>query len=428
MWCSRMTSRRIEFLPLRAIQAAKRNVKDHNIGAIHESVKRFGFADAVVIDERTGSLVAGHGRVETLLAMEQRGEPPPNGIEVRDGVWLAPVQRGWASRNDAEAEAFLIAANRTPELGGWNQSVLDEVLCDLSKQGEEALAGTGFSADYVDKILREMKAATLEADPEPLPRTSTVQRGDLFILGEHRLLCGDSTNPDDVRRLMGGERAVLMNTDPPYGVSYDPSALREGGKPSAIANDDLRDRELQQFLERAFAAARAEALTPNAAWYLWHAHLTQGFFAAAAAAANVVLHRQIIWVKPQLILGRGQYHWRHEPCFFGWVDGHQPPDYGEGDGERTQTTVWEIAGVAPGERRELNHSTPKPTRLFEIPIVKHTRRGEICYEPFAGSGPQILAAQSTGRRCFAIEIDPLHVQSILDRWVRATGVQPVKSP
>src|SRR5205814_7564558 len=143
--------------------------------------------------------------------------------------------------------------------------------------------------------------------------------------------------------------------------------------------DGLSDAKLQAFLESAFRTATATALKPDAAWYLWHAHLTQGFFAAAAAAAaaaaNVVLHRQIIWVKPVLLLGRGQYHWKHEPCFMGWVKGNQPPDYGMGAGERTQTTTWEIGSVSHAERKEFDHSTPTPVQLFACPMVKHLRRG-----------------------------------------------------
>lgn len=126
-------------------------------------------------------------------------------------------------------------------------------------------------------------------------------------------------------------------------------------------------------------------------------------------------------MKPVLLLTRGQYHWKHEPCFFGWVDGHQPPDYGRGDGERDQTTVWEVDGVSASEREELGHSTPKPVALFETPIVKHLKVGEVCYEPFAGSGPQFIAAEKLQRRCFGMELEPRYVQAIIERWEKLTG-------
>ncbi len=247
----------------------------------------------------------------------------------------------------------------------------------------------------------------------------------------HRIICGDSTKAEDVERVMQGERAGLMNTDPPYGISYANEDLHPDAGPirTRVANDTFTDTELQAFLEKVFAAAVTHALTPNAAWYLWHAMLTQGYFAAAAAAAaaaaNVVLHRQIIWVKPVLVFGRGQYHWKHELCFMGWVKGSQPPDYGEGNGERTQTTVWEIDGVANADRKEFGHSTPKPTELFRIPIIKHLKAGEICFEPFSGSAPQLVAAEQSGRLCRAIELDPRFVAVALERLAKV-GLKPVR--
>jgi hypothetical protein len=225
-----------------------------------------------------------------------------------------------------------------------------------------------------------------------------------------------------------------MNTDPPYGVAYanddrpNPGVAKPRVAKPRVANDELSDEKLQTFLEAAFKAAASSALVENAAWYLWHAHLTQGYFAAAAAAAaNVMLHRQIIWVKPVLLLGRGQYHWKHEPAFMGWVKGHQCPDYGEGNGERTQTTVWEIGSVTQAERKEFNHSSPKPVGLFEIPIIKHLKRGEICYEPFSGSAPQIVAAEMHGRRCFAMELEPRYVDVAVARWEKFTGKKGIRA-
>jgi DNA modification methylase len=219
-----------------------------------------------------------------------------------------------------------------------------------------------------------------------------------------------------------------MNTDPPYGVAYaNDDRPNPGVAKPRVANDGLAHEKLQAFLESVFRVAVECALAEKSAWYLWHAHLTQGYFAAAAAAAaaNVVLHRQIIWVKPVLLLGRGQYHWKHEPCFMGWIKGQQPPDYGEGNGERTQTTIWELKTVTQAERKEFNHSTPKPVELFAIPIVKHLKQGEICFEPFAGSFPQLIAAQQLGRRCFGMDLVPEFVDVGCMRWSKLTGSQPI---
>lgn len=408
-------------MPLAAIKPALANPKGHALDQISYSFKRNGFGEAPLLDERTGRLVAGHGRLETLAFLQKQNQPPPEGVRVDRGEWFVPVQRGWASKNDADAAAYLIGSNRLSELGGWEEPERDAMLVELSKLGEEALLGTGYDADDIDRILREQLPKDAEEIP-PIPATSWVKRGDLFRLGEHRLLCGDATSTGDVERLMDGQRAGLMNTDPPYGVAYDNT---ERGRPvkatPKIANDEKQGDDLQRFLEDAFRPAAAHALARNAAWYLWHANLTEGFFTAAAAAAKVVLHRTIIWVKPQLILGRGQYHWQHEPCFFGWVEKHQPPDYGRGAGERDQTTVWNIAGVSNADRKDFNHSTPKPVGLFEIPLIKHLKVDELAYEPFAGTGPQFIAAEHLNRRCFGMDLEPRYVQTILSRWSKFTG-------
>lgn len=412
-----MTERQIKYIPLTDVRPADVNPKAHDIGSIATSILRRGFVEVPALDGRTGKLVAGHGRIEALQWLHKEGREPPEGIKTRGDEWLVPVLHGWSSKSDADAMAYLVASNRLVEAGGWDETELERLLVEIGKAGE--LDGTGYDEDDVDKILRA--TAGDETPAEPPPATSWVKPGDLFALGEHRLLCGDSTKAEDVARLMGGERAVLMHTDPPYGVSV------ESDVGPAIANDEKRASDLERFLTEAFRVAAQHALTANAAWYFWHANLTEGFFAAAAAAAaNVVLHRTIIWVKPSLILGRGQYHWRHEPCFFGWVEGNQPPDYGEGNGERTQTTVWEVDSVSQIEREQLGHATPKPVELFRIPLIKHTKRGDVCFEPFAGSGPQFIAAERTGRRCFGIELEARFCQVAIERWERETGLTHVK--
>ena len=396
-------------VPLQDLKPWDKNprINEAAVPGVAASIKRFGFASPIIARKENGEVIAGHTRLKAAQSL---------------GIDRVPVR--YMDLSEAEAHLLAVADNKLSEKAEWDNGALSEVLASFSLDDAEL---AGFDSAELEKLGAELlgddKEAPSDDVPEP-PADPVTKLGDVWILGDHRLVCGDSTDRATVARLMGGERAAIMNTDPPYGVSYDNADRPNPGvaKPR-VANDELTDGKLQEFLEKCFTTAVDVALSKNAAWYMWHAHLTQGYFAAAAAAAaaDVVLHRQIIWVKPVLLLGRGQYHWKHEPCFMGWVKGHQPPDYGAGAGERNQTTIWEVGSVSQAERKEFNHATPKPVRLFEIPIIKHTKRGDVCYEPFAGSGPQFMAAEVTGRRCFGIELNPAHCDVIVKRWEDYTG-------
>ena len=405
----------IEYLPLDALTPYARNARTHSSEQVEQlvaSITEFGWTNPVLIDE-AGGIIAGHGRV---MAAQQMGMDQVPCIRL-------PHLTG------AQRRAYVLADNRLALNAGWDDALLAQELADLDADGFD-LGLTGFDSSEIDRLLagldqpsdQDAETDRADATPELRPQAIT-QPGDMWLLGEHRVLCGDSTEAADVARLAGGRRAGLMATDPPYGVSH--VATKDGIPRSGfsdmaerwehIANDDLQDQVLQAFLERAFRAAVAHALTDNAAWYLWHAHLTQGFFAAAAAAAaaDVLLHRQIIWVKPSMVLTRsGMYHWRHEPCFYGWRRGHMPPWYGD----KSQTSVWAV-----GRDRDTVHPTQKPVALWESPIANHTRRGECIYEPFAGSGSQLIAAEKSARVCLAMELSPHYCDAIVRRWQDYTG-------
>ena len=372
------------------------------ITKVATSIREFGFRQPVVVDSE-GVIVIGHLRRAAAKSI---------------GLTTCPVHVA-RDLSPAKIRALRLADNRTAQEATWDLDLLAVEFGEL-KGFDFDISVTGFDTREIDKFTVSVNPAE-DAVP-PVPEVPVTKPGDLWIMGAHRLLCGDATKADHVLRLMGEQRAGLMATDPPYGVNYDSAELHEHGVSYArIAGDHRQDQVLQSFLETAFSVALM-ALHPNAAWYLWHAMLTQGFFAAAAAAAaHVILHRQIIWVKPVLVFGRGQYHWKHELCFMGWVKGHEPADYSE----HKDTTVWEIPGVDLKERRDFQHSTPKPVELFRRPILKHLKPGEVAYEPFAGSGPQFIAAELTERRCFGLEIEPRYCDVIVKRWENLTGNKAV---
>jgi DNA modification methylase len=413
-------------VPVGDIAPHPSNPRKGAIGAIDASIAANGFYGAVVVQKSTSLILAGRHRWERAQAL---------------GIATVPVL--FVECDDQTALRILLADNRTSDLSGYSTQALAELLESVRVQ-DGGFEGTGYDQAAFDEILAQAGDAILaanggatlvEEEPPPVDRAEEllakwpVERGQIWEIGKHRLMCGDSTDQADVARLMQGERAGLMNTDPPYGVSYDNSERPNPGvaKPRVakprVAKDDLRGPDLEEFLAKAFAAAKI-ALHVNAGWYVWNAYVQCGLYVAAAAAAGIHLSREIVWVKPVLLLGRGQYHWKHECAFFGWLkDGKAPPDYGLGDGERTQTTIWELKSISQAERKEFGHSTPKPVELFAIPITKHLKRGELCYEPFAGSGPQFVAAEQLQRRCNGLEIEPKFVAVILER-MQKLGLEP----
>jgi DNA modification methylase len=370
------------------------------LAKVGASIKEFGWRQPVVVDSE-GVIIIGHLR---RAAGREAGLPTCPVHIARD---LSP----------AKVRALRLADNRTHEEAAWDLDILTAEMLEL-RELDLDLSLTGFDSGELDRLLGPTAGLTDPDEVPPVPDAPVSRLGDLWLMGGHRVLCGDCTDVATVTRLMEDERAGLMNIDPPYGVGYaNDERPNPGMAKPRVAGDQFQDRELQGFLESSFTGALT-ALRVDAAWYLWHAHLTQGFFAAAAAAAaQVILHRQIIWVKPVLLLGRGQYHWKHEPCFMGWIEGNRPPDYGD----RTETTVWQIGSVSQSERKAFDHSTPKPVGLFELPIRKHLLPGEICYDSFAGTGPQFIAAESLGRRCYGLEIEPKYVDVIVQRWQNFTG-------
>jgi DNA modification methylase len=407
---------RVVRLKVKSLVAYAQNARTHTaeqIKLIADNIKRYGWTMPVIADE-SGVLIVGHARV---MAAELLGLEEIPGIVIKDGEW-----------SEEDKCAFRIWDNQSALVSSWDPDVLRLELGELRDAGFD-LAPLGFSVAELAAILdvRPIGATDPDEAPEP-PVNPVAARGDLWTLGRHRLLAGDSTQPEDVNRLMDGAKAVLMATDPPFGVNYGDIAnsraraacVRKGGDGNnygthahkKMENDDLDGVAVQTFLEKTIRAALPH-LIENPAFYLWHPMLTQGaFFAAAAGAADILIHRQIIWVKPSLIIGRGDYHWRHELCFYGWIRGKRCVWLAG----RDQDTIWEV-----GRENDGIHPTQKPVELFARPMRNHVQPGHLVYEPFSGSGSQIIAAEMTGCRCYAIEIDPRYIDCAIERWQNFTG-------
>lgn len=406
----------IEQWPVARLLPYARNARTHSeaqVAKLAASLVEFGWTAPVLVAD-DGAVIAGHGR---LLAARQLG---------LDAV---PVIR-LAHLSAEQLRAYRIADNRLAELSGWDEELLAAELQALGADGFD-LGLTGFEGAELDRLLALIDeegdaAAGEDAVPEP-PAEPVSRVGDLWLLGQHRLLCGDSTTSQDVIRVMDGKRAILFATDPPYLVDYDgtnhPSKQggagngkdknKDWGESYGITWDDASQGP--ELYEGFIRQAVAHAILPNAAWYCWHASRRQAMVESVWETFGACVHQQIVWAKDRGILTRSFYLWQHEPCFFGWLKGHRLPrvsdDY--------PGTVWTLPTVKVGEKTE--HPTSKPIEVFALPMRQHTKRGEVCYEPFSSSGSQIIAGETTGRRVFAIEISPQYVDVAVRRWQTLTG-------
>ena len=387
---------------------------------LERSVDEFGLVEPLVWNQQTGNLVGGHQRLKVLKA---RG--------------VTEVQVVVVDLQLVKEKALNLALNKVQ--GDWDQQKLAEMLNELVQTPDFEFGLTGFQLDEAQDLVAEILGANLAKKDEHFDleealaaaETPVTQPGDLIILGtdpkrQHRLLCGDSTNHEHVRRLMDGQRAHLFATDPPYLVDYD-GTNHPGGKngkrkdwsgsygvtwDDADANTELYDKFI--------GTAVAEALGTHTPWYCWHASRRQAMLEAAWIKHGAFVHCQIIWVKNKGVPTRTWYMWQHEPCLMGWIRGNMPSR----TDERRLSTVWQIDTIPNGADRP-NHPTPKPLDVFEIPIRQHTVPGEICYEPFSGSGTQFIAAERLQRRCFGIEISPTYCDVIVRRYIAFAGESAV---
>lgn len=403
-----MNVRTVKLSELHADPANARKHDDRNLNAISDSLKSFGQVEPLVVQKSSGKVIGGNGRLEVLR---------------RSGATECAVVE--VDVDDTKAAALAIALNRTAELAAWDDETLARLLESLP---EDMFAATGFNSDDLGELLDKLAPEHATEDVVPEPRGEAVSRaGDLWLMGDHRLLCGSSTEPDQVRRLMNGQRAALFATDPPYLVSYDgtnhPNSKKDWhqGRNKDWSKTygttwDEADGDPALY-EKFVAVAMAEAIKPDAAWYCWHASKRQAMLEAVWEKAGAFVHQQIIWVKTRPVLTRSWYLWQHEPCFMGWVRPNKPPRHSEDMGY----SVWPID--SPGLARDNGHPTSKPVEIFAIPMRQHTKHGEVCYEPFSGSGSQLIAAEQLKRRCYGVEIEGVYVDVAVRRWQTFTGLQ-----
>jgi DNA modification methylase len=369
------------------------------------AIREFGFT-IPILARSSGDVIDGHLRLKAAQKL---------------GITEIPVILcdHWT---EAQVKAFRLLVNRSANWAQWDAELVALELSDL-KEFQFNIDLIGFS----NKEMREFEAASganmgltdENAAPEP-PSDPVSKTGDLWILGSQRILCGDSSNPEDVTRLMNGEKAALMATDPPYLVDY-----KGGNHPQSWANKpDVKDKHWDDYVDpdkasdffRVFIAVALLHLQEYAAIYQWHASSRQALVQAAWEQNGLHLHQTIVWVKARPVLTRCHFMWQFEPAFYGWVKGKSP----KVKPPANSRNVWEID--QQGEQDGI-HPTQKPVELFRRPLLFHTREGGLAYEPFSGSGTAIIAAEGTRRRVYAMELSPQFVDVAVVRWQEFTGQQ-----
>ena len=376
-----------------------RNARTHSdaqVAQLAASIREFGFTNPILVDGERG-IIAGHGR---LLAARKLGLAEVPVIELSH---LSPAQR----------RAYVLADNKLALNAGWDDDLLRLELADLRSEGFD-LGLTGFGLDEIGELLADNGAGLTDPDQVPeVPAEPVSRAGDVWLLGRHRLACGDSTDAATVERLLAGVKPHLMVTDPPYGVEYDPAwrnaalAGSNTARTGKVLNDHRADwRE-------------AWALFPGDVAYVWHGALHATTVAESLTACGFDIRAQIVWAKDRLVLGRGHYHWQHEPCWYA-VRGT-----GHWMGDRKQTTLWQIAST--GQDAETVHGTQKPVECMRRPIENNSSPGQAVYEPFSGSGTTLIAAEMSGRACYAMELSPAYVDVAVLRWEAYTGQEAVLS-
>ena len=384
--------RRYENVEIEKLKPYKNNARtrsDEQIEKIAKSMKEFGFINPVLVDGNL-NVIAGHGRI---LGAKKLGMKEVPCLFIED-------------LTEEQKRAYIIADNRLAEDAGWDKELLKIELEDLKNMNFD-ITLTGFELEDFDFSMEETEVIEDEFD-ETVPEEPTSKKGEIYKLGKHFLMCGDSTDINDVEKLMNGVKADMLLTDPPYNVDY------EGGTGLTIQNDNMDDETFREFLRVSFFNANS-VMKEGAVFYIWHADSEGYNFRGACHDIGWKVRQCLIWCKNTLVMGRQDYHWKHEPCLYGWKEGASHL----WASDRKQTTVLEFD--RPSVSKE--HPTMKPVGLFDYLIKNNTKKDDIVLDLFAGSGTSIIACEQNGRIAYSMELDPKYVDVIISRWEKLTGQQ-----
>ncbi len=398
-----MDAMSIEIWPLSLLQHHQGQLRknDHAVKRMVESIRVYGFR-IPLLATRAGEIIDGHLRAKAAGEL---------------GLTEVPVIvcDGWTPE---QVRAFRLLVNRSASWAEWDWTAVAQELAELQQHNYD-LRLTGFDPGEICDLLRPRENPESSSQANHESESVVTSLGDVWLLGDHRVLCGDSTDATAVDALLRGVAPVLMVTDPPYGVNYNPQWREQAGlgaqrQTGLVQNDHRVDW------------ADAFQLFPGNVAYVWHAGLFAGAVAASLERCSFEIRSQIIWAKQHFALSRGHYHWQHEPCWYAVRKGAK----GLWTGDRKQSTLWEVSNLNPfgGQSTDTitGHGTQKPVELMRRPILNHTEPSELIYDPFLGSGTTLIAAEETGRVCYGLEIDPVYVDAIVGRWERLTGRPAVR--
>lgn len=357
---------------------------DQAVDAVANSIKEFGWQQPIVVDKNM-IIIVGHTRYKAAKKL---------------GLTKIPVVVA-TNLSDEQAKAYRLADNKSGELADWNEDLLTDEL-----GGIDDIDMSDFGFDNLEEPESE-DVQDDDFDEEP-PEEPKSKLGQVFQLGRHRLMCGDSTNAVDVQKLMGGIQADLLLTDPPYNVGYTGKQKSK----MTIKNDRQSDDDFYQFLFATFKNAK-DNMKSGAAYYVWYASSEAANFNLALNNNGLKVREELIWAKNQMVIGRQDYQWQHEPCLYGWNEDGTHSWYSD----RKQTTILRFDKP---QRADL-HPTMKPIPLFDYQIKNSTKSGDIVLDLFGGSGTSIMACEQDNRTCYTMEYDPKYVDVIIDRWEQFTG-------